>query len=104
MGTATATRPIIHHPRRAVLTVALAAAFAFGAGAVAVSLPSSATISDQTDPATTPATNADAQALWDQLSTLPADDRDNVVVGLSPNARAQLQATAQEIAAAAEHH
>ncbi len=105
-ATATATRPIIDRSRRrAVLIVAVAAALAFGAGAATESLTSSTgATSSQTNPGATPATNTDAQALWNQLSTLPANDRDNIVVGLSPDVRAQLRATAEEIATAAEHH
>ena len=88
-----------------LLSVAVAAALAVGAGAAAVSLTSSdGSTSHHTNPAATPATNIDVQALWNQLSALPANERDNIVAGLSPNVRAQLQATAEEIAAAAEHH
>jgi hypothetical protein len=100
-------RPSVHHPRRALLSVAVAAALAVGAGAgaAAVSLTSSdGTTSHQTNPAAMPVTKIDAQALWDQLAMMPANERDNVVVGLSPDVRARLQAIGEDIAVAAENH
>jgi hypothetical protein len=107
MTTTVTAQPSVHHPRRrALLSVAVAAALALGAGAAAaVSLTSSdGTTSHPTNPAAMPATKIDAQALWNQLSTLLPNERDNIVAGLTPNVRAQLQATAEEIATAAEHH
>ena len=86
MSTTITAQPSVHRPRRrALLSVAVAAALAVGAGAAAVSLTSSdGTTSHPTNPAATPATNIDAQALWNQLSTLPVNERDNIVAGLSP--------------------
>jgi divalent metal cation (Fe/Co/Zn/Cd) transporter len=103
-ATAPATQPFVHHHHRVVVIVAVAAALAFGAGAATVSLTSSdATTNHPTNPAATSATNTDAHALWTQLATLPANDRDNIVMGLSPNVRAQLRATGEAIATAAEN-
>jgi hypothetical protein len=53
-------------------------------------------------PAASP--KVDVQALWNDLSTLPASDEANVVVGLAPSVRAQLRAVAEGYAVAAEHH
>jgi hypothetical protein len=101
MSTTIATQPSIHHPRRqTLLSVVLAAALALGVGAAAVGLASSDGSSRQVKPAA--ATNVDARALWDQLSALPASDRDNVVAGLDPAVRTRLAAAAESIAVAAE--
>jgi hypothetical protein len=104
MTTTIAAQPSIHHHRRRMLlSVAVAAALAVGAGAAAVSLTSSdGTTTHQTKPAAAVAANLDVAALWNQLSTMPAAERDNIVAGLNPNVRAQLHATAEEIGAAAE--
>jgi hypothetical protein len=105
VSTTIATRPSIHRPRRALLSVAVAATLSVGAGAAAVSLASShGTTSRQTDPAPAAATTVDIQALWNRLSTLPVGDQNNIVAGLAPSVRAQLQAAAEGIAAAAEGH
>jgi hypothetical protein len=103
MSTTIATQPSIHHPRRrALLSVVLAAALALGVGVAAVGLTSSGGSSRQVKPAA--ATIVDARALWDELSALPASDRDNIVAGLVPAVRARLAATAESIAEAAENH
>lgn len=105
MSTTIATRPSIHPSRRALLSVAVAAALAVGAGAAAVSLTSSDSASSpRTNPAPAVATNVDIPALWSELSTLPVADENNIVAGLAPNVRAQLRATAEEIAAGSERH
>ncbi len=43
----------------------------------------------------------DVNSLWPQLATLPAPDRDNLVAGLAPNARAGLARIADVAAAVA---
>jgi hypothetical protein len=97
------TRPPIHQPRRrTMLSVALVAVLALGAGAAAGRLTSSDhSTSARTNLAATPVANVDADALWDQLSTMSAAERDNVVAGLSPAVRARLRAIGQELAAVA---
>ena len=106
MSATITAQPSVHHPRRRMLlSVAVAAALAVGAGAAAVSLTSSdGTTGRQTNPPSTLATNLDVTGLWNQLSTMPVSERDNLVAGLSQNVRAQLQAIAEGIAVAAEHH
>jgi hypothetical protein len=104
VSTTIATRPSIHRPRRALLSVAVAATLSVGAGAAAVSLASPHGTTSQTDPAPAAATTVDIQALWNRLSTLPVGDQNNIVAGLAPSVRAQLQAAAEGIAAAAEGH
>jgi hypothetical protein len=102
MSTTVATQPSIHHPRRrTLLSVAVVAALAVGGGAAAGRLTSSDGFSGQVKPAATRATNVDVRALWDQLSTLPVSERDNIAAGLDPAVRAQLRATAESIAFAA---
>jgi len=106
MSTTITARPSIHHHRRrTLLSVAVAAAVAVGAGAAAVGLSSSdGSTNRQTKPAAVLATNLDVQALWDQLSAMPVSERDNVIAGLTPSARAQLRVMAEAIATAAERH
>ena len=103
MTTIITTRPPIHQPRRrTLLSVALVAVLALGAGAAAGRFTSSDhSTSAHTNVAATTATNVDAQALWDQLSTMSAAERDNVVAGLSPAVRARLRAIGQEVATVA---
>jgi hypothetical protein len=103
MSTTIATQPSIHHRhRRTLLSVVIAAALALGVGATAVSVTSSDGSSGQVRPAAARATNVDVRALWDQLSTLPVGERDNIAAGLDPAVRARLGATAESIAVAAE--
>jgi hypothetical protein len=106
MSATTAPGSSIYRPRRrALLSVAVAVALALGAGATAMTLTSSDdTTNHQTHRTATLATNIDAQALWNQLSTLSADQSAAIVAGLPPDVRAQLQAIAEDIATAAEHH
>src|SRR5690242_10570782 len=106
MSAPTAPGSSVHRPRRrALLSVAVAAALAVGAGAAAVSLTSSDdTTNHQTHRTATLATSTDAQAVWNQLSTLPADQSAAIVAGLPPDVRAQLQAIAEDIATAAAHY
>jgi hypothetical protein len=102
MSTTIATQPSIHHPRRrTLLSAAVVAALAVGGGAAAGRLTSSDGSSGQVKPAAAPATNVDVRALWDQLSALPAHERDNIAAGLDPAVRAQLRATTESIAVAA---
>ena len=105
MNTTIATRPSIPHPhRRTLVSVAIVAAVALGGGAAAVSLTSSdGSTSPHTSPAAAPATNVDVHALWNELSAMPVSERDNIVAGLSPTVRAQLRATVEAIAVAAQH-
>lgn len=105
MSTTIANRPSIPHPhRRTLLSVAIVAALALGGGVAAVSLTSSdGSASSHTSPAAAPATNVDVQALWNELAAMPSSERDNIVAGLSPTVRAQLRATVEEIAVAAQH-
>ena len=99
--TITTQTPIRHTRRRTVLSVALVAVLALGAGAAAGRLTSS---DSSTSPRTTAAANVDVKALWDQLASMPASERDVVVAGLSHDVRTRLQAIGEEIAVAAEHH
>jgi hypothetical protein len=102
MSTTIATQPSIHHPhRRALLSVVVAAALAVGGGAAAGRLTSSDGSRGQVKPAAAPATNVDVRALWDQLSTLPVNESDNIAAGLDRGVRARLRATAELIAVAA---
>ena len=97
-------RPV-HRRRRVLLSVAVAAALGFGAGAAVVGLTDSGgTTSRQAHSAPAASPKVDVQALWNDLSTLPASDEANVVVGLTPSVRAQLQDIAEGYAVAAEHH
>jgi hypothetical protein len=101
---ASAPRPV-HRRRRVLLSVVIAAAVGFGAGAAVVGLTDSGgTTSRQAHSAPTASPKVDVQALWNDLSTLPVSHEANVVVGLTPSVRAQLQAVAEEYAVAAEHH
>jgi hypothetical protein len=106
MSTTVANRPSIPHPhRRTLVSVAIVAAVALGGGAAAVSLTSSdGSTSPHISPAAAPATNVDVHALWKELSAMPVSERDEIAAGLSPTVRAQLHATAEAIAAAAEPH
>jgi hypothetical protein len=102
MNTTIATQPSIHHPRRrTLLSAAVVAALAVVVGAAAGRLTSSDGSSGQVKPAAARATNVDVRALWDQLSTLPARERDNIAAGLDPAVRAGLRATTESVAAAA---
>ena len=99
-----APRPV-HGRRRVLLSVVVAAALGAGAGAAAVGLTDSGeTTSRQARSASTASPKVDVQTLWNDLSTLPASHEANVVVGLAPSVRAQLQAVAEGYAVAAEHH
>ena len=104
MSTTIATRPSVHFPRRALLALGVAATLAFGAGVAAVDLTSSdhATVG-HVSPVSV-ATASDVQALWNQLSTLPAQERDDIVTNLDPGVRSQLRAIAEAIASSATHH
>jgi hypothetical protein len=104
MSTTIAAPPLVRSPRRTLIAAGLAAALAFGTGAAVVDLTS--TDHPTTRAATTApvATAADVQALWNQLSTLPAEQRDAIVTNLNASVRSQLQAIAEGIAATAEHH
>ena len=106
MTTTITTRPPIHQPRRrTLLSVALVAVLALGAGAAAGRLTSSdSSTSRRTAPVAEAATNVDVNALWDQLASMPANERDVVVAGLSHDVRVRLQAIGEEIGVAAEHH
>src|SRR5215831_1428631 len=103
MTTTITSRPPIHQPRRrTLLSVALVAVLALGAGAAAGRLTSSDhSTSAHTNVAATTVANVDAHALWDQLSTMSAAERDNVVAGLNPAVRARLRAIGQELATVA---
>jgi hypothetical protein len=102
MSTTIATQPSIHHPRRrTLLSVAVVAALAVGGGAAAGRLTSSDGSRGQVKPAATRATNVDVRALWDQVSALPARERDNIAAALDPAVRARLRATTESIAVAA---
>ena len=105
MSSTIAPRRSLHPSRRALLVVSLAATLVVGGGAVAaVSLASSDGASGpRANPAPAVATNVDAEALWNQLSTLTANQRDDAVAGLTPDVRAQLRDIALDIALAAEH-
>ena len=94
-----------HRRRRTLLSLAIVGAIAFGGGAAtAASVTSDGSASPHTKAAAAMlATDLDVQALWTQLSAMPASERDNVVAGLSPDARGQLRAYAQEIATASEN-
>ena len=104
MSTTIVTRPSIHLSRRVLLGVALAVTLAFGAGAAAVDLTSAdhTTVRDVSPVSVAKA--SDVQALWNQLSTLPAHERDAIVTNLDPGVRSQLRAIAEAIASSAEHH
>jgi hypothetical protein len=100
----TSPRPV-HRRRRVLLAVVVAAALGFGAGAAVVGLTDSGgTTSRRAHNAPTASPKVDVQALWNDLSTLPVSHEANVVVGLAPSVRAQLQAMAEGYAVAAEHH
>jgi hypothetical protein len=96
-------RPV-HRRRRVLLSVVVAAALGFGAGAAVVAVTDSDGTSRQAHSAPAPSPKVDVQALWNALSTLPVSHEANVVVGLAPSVRAQLQAVAEGYAVAAEHH
>jgi hypothetical protein len=105
--TSPAPRPApVHRRRRVVLAAVVAAALGFGAGAGVVGLTDSGGTTTARQASTAPAANpkVDVQALWSDLSTLPASNEANVVAGLAPSVRAQLQAVAEGYAAAAVHH
>jgi hypothetical protein len=105
MSTTIAIRPSISHPRRVLAAIAAAAALAVGAGVAAVSLSASdGSTTRQPSAASAVATNVDVHALWNDLSTLPIRERDNVVAGLAPNVRAQLALLVEGIAVASEAH
>jgi len=105
MSTTTVTRPSVGHSRRVLLAIGVAAAVAVGAGAAAVSLASSGgSTGSGITTAQAVTTNVDIPALWDELSTMPVRERDNVVAGLAPNVRTQLRTVAEEIGAAAAAH
>jgi hypothetical protein len=95
-----------HRRRRVVLAAVVAAALGFGAGAAVVGLTDSGGSTTARQAKAAPAQNpkADVQALWNDLSTLSSSNEANVVAGLAPSVRAQLQAVAEGYAAAAEHH
>ena len=102
--TITTQPPIQHTRRRTLLSVALVAVLALGAGAAAGRLTSTDSSTDRrTTPAATAAANVDVNALWDELASMPASERDVVVAGLSHDVRTRLQAIGEEIAVAAEH-
>lgn len=105
MNNTIATQPSIRHPRRRTLvSAAVVAALAVGGGAAAGRLTSSDGSSGQVKPPAARATNVDVRALWDQLSALPARERDNIAAGLDPAVRAGLRATTESVAAAAADH
>jgi hypothetical protein len=106
MSTTITTRPSIHHPhRRTLVSVAIVAAVALGGGVAAVRLTSSdGSTSRHISPAAAPATNLDVHALWNELAAMPRSERDNIAAGLSPAVRAQLHATAEAVAVAAQPH
>ena len=102
----TTPQPSSRHPRRrTLLSLAIVGAIAFGGGAAtAATITSNGSASPRTAPAAATLTsNLDVQALWTQLSAMPASERDNVVAGLSPGARSTLRAYAQEIATSSEN-
>jgi hypothetical protein len=104
MTTTVTTHPPIHQPRRRTLfSVALVAVLALGAGAAAGRLTSSdSSTSAHTNVAAATVTSVDVHALWDQLASMPASQRDVVVAGLSHDVRTRLQAIGEEIGVAAE--
>jgi hypothetical protein len=100
--TITSRPPIQHARRRTVLSAAVVAVLALGAGAAMGRMTSSDhSTSAHTNVEATTVANVDAHALWDQLSTMSAAERDNVVEGLSPAVRARLRAIGQELATVA---
>lgn len=102
--TITASTPIHHPRRRTVLSAAVVAVLALGAGVAAGRLTSSdGATTHQARPAVAASTTSDVDALWDELSTMPVSERDNVVAGLSPSVRARLEATGLALATAAAH-
>ena len=105
MTTTFTTSPTIHHARRrTLLSVAVVGALALGAGAAVGRVTSSDSSSGVAPKAAIAArTSVDAAALWDQLATMSASERDNVVAGLNPSVRVRLQAIGQELATVAAH-
>jgi hypothetical protein len=106
MSTTFANRPSIpRRHRRTLLSVAIVAAVALGGGVAAVNLTSSdGSTSSHTSSAVSAGTNVDVHALWNELAAMPRSERDNIAAGLSPTVRAQLHATAEAVAVAAEPH
>jgi hypothetical protein len=103
MTTTVANTPTIQHPRRRTLvSVGLVAVLALGAG-TALGRVTSSDSSTNVPPKSANAarTTVDTGALWDELATMSAPERDIVVTGLDPSVRARLRAIGQELATVA---
>ena len=87
-----------------LVALAVAATLAFGAGVAVVDLTSTDHTTVRHVSPVSVAKASDVRALWNQLSTLPAHERDAIVTNLDPGVRSQLRAIAEAIASSAEHH
>jgi len=85
-------------PLRAAATLALAGLVVTACGAGPN--PRAQPVQQRNSAATTDST-VDVRAMWEFLTTAPVADRDNIIVGLAPDVRADLSAMVEAAAAAA---